>query len=62
MKKVPTYKFERDQRQHPGMTLVELITFLEYEEDDDAEILMHQICIISVEVPDDVECKLYDFK
>ena len=63
MKKVPTYKFERDQRR-VNKALVELITFLEVlEEDDDAEIPdalldMYNFC---GEVPDDIECKLYDF-
>ena len=63
MKKVPTYKFERDQRR-VNKALVELITLLEVlEEDDDAEIPdalldMYNFC---GEVPDDIECKLYDF-
>lgn len=63
MKKVPTYKFEREHRR-VNKALVELITFLEVlEEDDDAEIPdalldMYNFC---GEVPDDIECKLYDF-
>ena len=63
MKKVPTYKFEREHHR-VNKALVELITFLEVlEEDDDAEIPdalldMYNFC---GEVPDDIECKLYDF-
>lgn len=63
MKKVPTYRFERE-RHRVNKALVELITFLEVmEEDDDAEIPetlldMYDFC---GEVPDDIDCKLYDF-
>ena len=63
MKKVPTYKLERDQRR-VNKALVELITFLEVMEEDEyneipeALLDMYDFC---GEVPDDVECKLYDF-
>jgi hypothetical protein len=63
MKKVPTYKFERDQRR-VNKALVELITFLEVMEEDEYDEIpealldMYDFC---GEVPDDVECKLYDF-
>jgi hypothetical protein len=63
MKKVPTYKFERDQRR-VNKALVELITFLEVMEEDEYDEIpealldMYYFC---GEVPDDVECKLYDF-
>lgn len=63
MKKVPTYRFERE-RHRVNKALVELITFLEVmEEDDDVEIPetlldMYDFC---GEVPDDIDCKLYDF-
>lgn len=63
MKKIPTYKFERDQRR-VNKALVELITFLEvmeegeYNEIPDALLDMYDFC---GEVPDDIECNVYDF-
>lgn len=63
MKKVPTYKFEREQ-QRMNKALVELISFLELMEEDNVEEIpdsileMYNFC---GEVPDDFECKLYDF-
>ena len=63
MKKTPTYKFEREHHR-VNKALVELITFLEVlGEDDDIEIPdalldMYKFC---GEVPDDIECKTYDF-
>lgn len=63
MKKVPTYKFERDQRR-VNKAIVELITFLEvmeegeYNEIPDALLDMYDFC---GEVPDDIECNVYDF-
>jgi len=63
MKKVPTYKFERDQRR-VNKALAELITFLEVMEEDEYNEIpetlldMYDFC---GEVPDDIDCKLYDF-
>lgn len=63
MKKVPTYKFEREQ-QRMNKALVELITFLEvleegeYNEIPDALLDMYDFC---GEIPDDIECNVYDF-
>ena len=63
MKKVPMYKFEREQ-QRVNKALVELISFLELMEEDNVEEIpdsileMYDFC---GEVPDDFECKLYDF-
>lgn len=63
MKKVPTYKFEREQ-QRMNKALVELISFLELMEEDNVEEIpdsileMYDFC---GEVPDDIVCRMYDY-
>jgi flagellin-specific chaperone FliS len=63
MKKVPRYKFEREQ-QRVNKALVELISFLELMEEDTVEEIpdsileMYDFC---GEVPDDIVCRMYDY-
>lgn len=63
MKKVPSIKAEREHHR-VNRALVELISFLELMEEDNVEEIpdsileMYNFC---GEVPDDFECKLYDF-